>query len=130
MSKSTFEEKCRIIMEDIFQVEFDSVHLSEMKNPETKHTLELDLYNEKLKIALESQGQQHYSFPNYFHKTKKDFIAQVRRDDYKRKRCAELGIELFVIPYTAEKDNLEKYIRDLIKKRALKSKNKYIRSIK
>ena len=51
------------------------------------HTMELDVYIEPLKLAVEYQGQQHYS-PSYW--TGKDFAQQLMRDEEKRKACKQV----------------------------------------
>src|SRR5665648_148 len=99
MVKYKSEEKCRNILETLFNSEFPSVRPDFLKNPETKRKLELDCYNEELKLALEYSGKQHYIFPNHFHKTKEDFLKQIRRDDYKKRVCIYKGVKLIVVPY-------------------------------
>lgn len=83
-----------------------------LKNPETGQNLELDGYNPELKIACEYNGQQHYVYPNSYHKTKEEFISQVRRDQWKLRRCEEEGVYLIRIPYTVPYRDIEKYIED------------------
>ena len=45
--------------------------------------LSLDFYNHTKKIAIEVQGAQHFKFVKHFHKTKANFLRQIRRDDKK-----------------------------------------------
>ena len=71
-----------------------------------------DGYNEEYKIAFEYHGYQHYTFPNMFHKTKQDFIAQQNRDKEKEQYCIDNNINLIVIPHTAAR-KLETYITNL-----------------
>lgn len=114
------EEKCRKIIEKIYRKPFPSVRPNFLKSPLTRKNLELDCYNAELKIAIEYNGQQHYTYTPHFHKSKKDFYSQVHRDDWKRKKCQELGIRLIEIPYWIVPDRLEDYIRkELIKKNCL-----------
>jgi hypothetical protein len=65
---------------------------------------EFDGYNEEHKIAFEYHGIQHYEYPNYWHKTEKDFKAAQQRDKNKEQYCKENSITLLVIPYTEEKE--------------------------
>lgn len=65
-------------------------------------SLELDCYIPSLRIGFEYDGEQHYNFPNAFHKTKKDFIQQQKRDKRKNKLCKELKIKLIRIRYDEE----------------------------
>jgi len=60
--------------------------------------LELDGYSEKLKLAFEYQGLQHYSKIAFFHsKDEKAFEFQLEKDAFKKTRCKEVGVRLFVI---------------------------------
>lgn len=114
------ENMCRKIIEKIYNKKFPSIRPKFLKSPMTKKCLELDCYNAELKIALEYNGQQHYTFTPHFHKSKRDFYSQVHRDDWKRKRCRELGIRLIEIPYWVVPADLEGYIiRELQKKGCL-----------
>ena len=105
------EEKCRQIFESIYKAKFPTKRPSFLKNPKTGKNLELDGFNEQLKIAFEYNGEQHYNFPNTFHKTEEEFKRQVKRDDFKRQKCLEQGIDLVEIPYTVEDDQLFDFIK-------------------
>lgn len=114
------EEMCRTIIQKIYNKPFPSVRPSFLKSPMTKKNLELDCYNKEMRIALEYNGQQHYTYTPYFHKSKKNFYSQVHRDDWKRSRCRELGIRLIEVPYWVSAVDLEDYItRELRKKGCL-----------
>jgi hypothetical protein len=109
-STSTKEEYCRKIFEKIYGVAFPSVRPDFLHNPETSKNLELDGYNEKLRIAFEYNGKQHYEYPNEFHRTEQEFIQQVRRDIFKKEVCKKMGIRLISIPYYIDTNNLYDYI--------------------
>jgi len=104
------EEECRRILEGLFDKTFVSIRPEFLKSPMTKKNLELDCYNEELKLALEYNGKQHYSYCPYFHKNKKAFYAQVHRDNWKRQRCMEYGITLIEVPYYIPKEELPQFI--------------------
>jgi len=111
------EEMCRSILEKIFGCEFKSVRPSFLKNPVTKKNLELDCYNPNLKLALEYDGAQHSKYTPVFHgRDKWNFIYQVRKDDFKSKKCKENGITLIRIPHYIPHHKLESYIREKLKK--------------
>ena len=59
--------------------------------------LELDFFIDKLSIAIEVQGKQHFEFTPVFHKTCYDFEEQLRRDTEKQRTCERLGITLLYI---------------------------------
>ena len=62
-------------------------------NPETRHSLELDFYFPKLKLAFEVQGLQHYKSIEYFGGLKTLEGIQ-RRDRIKKKLCKDHGVTL------------------------------------
>jgi len=87
-------------LESIYGMPFPTVRPNFLKNPDTKRNLELDCYNEDLKLAAEYNGEQHYKFPNRFHKTQREFMSQVRRDRLKIEMCELQGIHLISIPWS------------------------------
>lgn len=109
--KGKYEKKCRDIFESLFDTDFPKIRPDFIVNTKTGKRLELDGYNEKLKLAFEYQGQQHYNFSPYFHKTQEDFTNQVYRDKIKKEACDKKGITLIEIPYNIEYNDLEDYIK-------------------
>jgi hypothetical protein len=110
--KKIREGECRRILEKIYKKPFPSCWPEFLRNPESNNKLELDCYNEELAIALEHNGEQHYNYPNGFHKTQEEFIKQVRRDKFKREMCEREGIYLIQVPYHIPFKQLEKFIRE------------------
>lgn len=104
------EEICRNVIEEIYQKKFPCVRPNFLKNPETKRNLELDCYNEELKLAVEYNGIQHYKWPNFTGQSKEEFINQIRRDKFKVETCDENGIYLITVPYTVPHDKIRDYI--------------------
>jgi hypothetical protein len=112
------EQRCRKILEDIFKKPFPSVRPKWLKNPATKRNLELDMYchdlgilnkwGKKVRLGVEFDGAQHSKMTG-FHKNKTELLYQIRKDQYKDKRCKELGITLIRVPYWAHED-LKGYI--------------------
>jgi hypothetical protein len=106
---------CRVL-EEIYNEPFNKVRPDFLKNPSTKRNLELDCYNEDLRIALEYQGPQHYQWPNFTRQSYEDFEKQRVRDKFKERRCKEEGIKLIKVPYTVKgKDRIREYILSEIK---------------
>lgn len=63
-------------------------------NPNTGHSLEIDIYLPDIKVGFEFNGRQHRTDE-----------GQRERDKIKRKKCKELGITLFEVwAGTFEKD--------------------------
>lgn len=104
------ERTTRRIMERLFNKPFPRVRPDFLKNPETGRNLELDGYNEELKIAFEYNGMQHYHFPNGFNKTLEEFQQQLRRDRYKRETCDRLGIYLITVPGHIQHQEILSYV--------------------
>ena len=109
--KGKYENKCREVFENIFKTEFSKIRPSFLRNNKTGKNMELDGYNSDLKLAFEYQGQQHYNFSPYFHKTEEKFAEQVYRDKLKKELCEKNEIKLVEIPFNIEYDDLEDYIK-------------------
>lgn len=105
------EECCRKIFEELYPgYKFPMSYPRWLINPYTGHKLELDGYNEELGLAFEYNGEQHYVYPNKYHKTKEDFEHQKRRDLVKFELCNLYGVYLIVIPYTVPINGLKSFI--------------------
>ena len=114
-SQSRSEKLTREIFEKIMLTKFPTIRPDFLKNPKTECNLELDGYNENLKLAFEYNGEQHYKFKKHFHRTEEDFKIQREHDEFKYKKCVELGITLISIPYTFDcyyPEKLENFIKD------------------
>lgn len=59
--------------------------------------LELDFYIEELKIAFEVQGDQHFKFTPYFHKTIDDFERRKLYDQEKKDLCYGNSVRLIEV---------------------------------
>lgn len=64
-----------------FGVKFNPARPDWLKNPHTGRNMELDCYNEKLGIAVEYNGRQHYEYsPHFHHNDPMEFQEQRQRD--------------------------------------------------
>ena len=87
------EELARTLMEECYGEKFQKVR------PEWLDGLELDGYNEDLKIGFEYNGIQHYDYIPHFHRNGiEDLYKQQKNDHRKYDICKERGIHLIVIP--------------------------------
>lgn len=94
------EKLCLIILREIFpnsewqhNKRFDFLTFQDSR-------LELDGYCENLKLAFEHQGKQHNEYTPHIHKSEDGFNLQLKRDLFKKQKCAEVGINLLVIDQT------------------------------
>jgi hypothetical protein len=109
-----------MILENLFETSFISIRPDFLKYPKTGKNLELDGYSKDYNLAFEYQGVQHRKFCPLFHQTYQDFVDQLERDEYKKRRCEQLGIRVLYIPDTVAYDKLEDYIKQEILKMNLK----------
>jgi hypothetical protein len=117
------ERICRIIFETIFKAKFQRVR-PEWLIDSSGARLELDGYNESLKLAFEHQGEQHYNIRGYRNKdiAEDAFAIQIQRDQFKTNKCAELGITLIPIPEVGSRlkaDDALHYILDELAQRGI-----------
>lgn len=115
-SAGSKEERCRRILERIFGVPFHKKRPEWLINPETDARLELDCYNEDLKLALEYNGEQHYRYMSKFHESEEDFRKQKERDRQKREICQKRGINLITVPHHVPSDSLYTHIVEHLEK--------------
>ena len=93
------ERLCKRVIQRLFKRSFTKIRPDFLKDPTTKRNLEIDLYNDSLKLDIEYNGIQHYEYTKRFHKTYSDFRRQQERDVLKKRLCKENGILLIVVPY-------------------------------
>lgn len=111
-SESKGEIQCKIAAEKIFNKPFKKIRPDFLKSELTGKNLELDVYNDDLKLAVEYDGIQHYKYTPHFHRNGElDFQKQLQRDKFKEQKCKENGITLIRVPYLVKNDEIEGYIR-------------------
>lgn len=115
-NESLGEQICRNHLENRLKTTFVNKRPNFLKNDVTNRNLELDCYSEKLKLALEYNGKQHYEFIPKFHNTRADFFNQKYRDDIKKRLCMENGIDLIEVPYTVSHEDIPMYIDQALEK--------------
>ncbi len=110
---SKLEIACRQALVRMFGKPFDKIRPDWLRNVVTggKWNLEIDCYNDELKIGVEAQGRQHYEYVPYFHRNYDTFMNQKYRDEIKRMKCKEQGVTLVEVPYTVKPQDVEDYLR-------------------
>jgi hypothetical protein len=104
------EQICREVLESYFKKPFPTCRPKFLRNNVTGKCLELDCYNDELKIAVEYNGAQHYKFIPKFHQTEKEFMFQKYRDQTKHFLCKQNGIKLITIPYTVSPTDIRQIL--------------------
>lgn len=110
INTSKGEMICKQSLETIFGLPFKNTRPDFLKNPETNQNLELDCYNEDLKIAVEYNGYQHYIWPNKFHQNIQQFEKQLNHDKLKSELCKKYGIHLIEVPHNIPLQDIHSFI--------------------
>ena len=119
--QSKGEVECRRVLEKYFSKPFPSVRPNFLMNPVTsdegygQNNLEIDCYNDSLKLGVEYNGVQHYKYVPYFHRNKEAFRNQKYRDYMKHEICKKNGVTLIDVPYTVKISNIENYLVEKLK---------------
>jgi len=104
------ENQCRKVFEASLGVPFPKARPTWLRNSKGRQ-MELDGYSEKLGIAFEYQGFQHYQ-PG-FYQNDEQFAWQQQRDKEKRALCAAQGVWLIEVPWVTK--DLEEFVRSHIR---------------
>lgn len=97
------QEEFRGVIEKFFNKSFLSKWPKWLINTKGKR-LQLDGYNEELKIAFEYQGYQHYIL-GYFDKNDENRLKKRKEhDSIKKELCKKFGITLVIVPYYVPKN--------------------------
>ncbi len=75
--------------------------------------LELDFFIEKLDVAIEVQGDQHFVYSEFFHGTPDNFRIQKERDKKKREICKARNILLIEVISEEQIEHVIRLIGDL-----------------
>ncbi len=115
-SEGISERVCRKIFEEIFSEKFPKKKPKWLINSRG-NGMELDGYCEKLKIAFEYNGIQHYKQSYY---TKERSLERIKEDDnVKRILCKKYEVTLIEIPYTVDFEGMSTYITKECKLRGI-----------
>jgi very-short-patch-repair endonuclease len=89
------------IVEDLILKSFPMYKYKREKYIKHQNTqLFFDFILPELKLLIEVQGQQHYTYNKLYHKSKEDLQSQKYRDTLKTQWAAENGYKLLCIPYS------------------------------
>lgn len=110
VTESKGEIECKRVVTSLFNKPFYKIRPDFLQNDETGHNLEIDIFNDELKLGIEYNGRQHYDYLPYFHKDYNTFLKQKYRDELKTKRCLQHGVQLIVVPYTIKHKEIETFL--------------------
>jgi len=119
-SESLGERICRQFFEQLFKEPFTKAYPDWLINKQG-YKLELDGYCQKIGIAFEHQGRQHYQRTPLFTKDEKIFEKRLEHDSVKRKLCKNMGITLIEVPEIGKVLPVEK-VKSFIKEKCLQNK--------
>lgn len=103
------ERFCRKIFEEIFGMVFPTLRPRWLRS-DTGYLMELDGFCEKLMLAFEHNGIQHYLYVQFLHKNMDRFKRIQTRDALKRELCKQHGVILIEVPYTVKEEDMKNYI--------------------
>lgn len=115
-ASSLYERICRLYFESLFEEKFPTCYPIWLKNKQG-HQLELDGFCEKLNLAFEHQGKQHYS-PINFNGKSNEFEQLQLNDVEKKKNCEKQNVKLILIPELVSLTKLDQ-LRYYIKKQCV-----------
>ena len=110
--ESSGERECRRVLQKIFNKPFNNCRPDFLLNPVTggRYNLELDCYNELLKLAVEYNGVQHYKYNKMMHRSHDHFLNQKYRDDMKMRMCKDAGVNLVTVPYNVKNEDIRNFL--------------------
>lgn len=117
-----YETRTRRIFKQVFGLEFNKIRVKDVIHKQGIHgRLEYDGYatfyvaGREVKVAFEYNGEQHYHYPNYFHRSYNDWIKRLELDEYKVKLSQDEDLILITIPYHFyQKTGADIYIQKFI----------------
>lgn len=95
------EKYTKELVQLLTKKKFQKVKPKWLKNKKG-NLLEIDIYNDELKLGIEYNGIQHYKFTKIFHKSEEDFQNRLEDDKLKVKLCEENNVKLIVVPYNCD----------------------------
>lgn len=99
------EEVARTTFEQMTGETFPKIRPAWLKN-KRGYQMEFDGYSNKLGIAFEYHGIQHFEMNNMFMKNSELLAQRIEDDESKQELAAENGVKLFVLTY---KDNFNSF---------------------
>ena len=120
-----FEQMVKKIFESMFSVKLTSINNLNILKYKNHKRLQIDGYNESLKLGFECNSDYHYDENHYFHNPTKKIIKEEKMEsndieNYKKKRFQELQERDLFKKQQCEKNNI---ILVIITKKEIKNRN-------
>ena len=127
------EEHVRSCLEVLTRSSWPSTRKLHWLVGENGRHLELDCYSHRHACAVEVQGEHHYKYSPFYHKTRAQFEKYRRNDLLKAAMCQARGVLLLYVPprSVCSDADIPAFVVDLLQKnRALERKPLDIRLVK
>lgn len=113
--KNSGKEICRIHFEYLFAKPFPAVKPLWLKNSKG-NLMELDGYNDELKMAFEYSGKEHYQFMQQYHKSMDQLEERIENEKLKYELCRQQNITVIEVPHSIPFKKLKEYLLNQIPK--------------
>jgi hypothetical protein len=122
--RSKLEDRVIEIVEKITQRKFKTTHPDWLRDPISNAPLELDGYNDELKVAVEVQGPGHIKpIPGEDYDK---YLRRIARDAYKKEQCKKRGIILIVMDYRISPHAMWSYTQSRLFDAGVLDENRWI----
>jgi len=103
------EKICRALFEHMTGKSFGKHRPNWLRNSRGRK-MELDGYNDELRLAFEYQGEQHSRHVAFFHREEGEFEKRVEDDRRKKELCDHHGVTLLAIEGSIPLEELQIYL--------------------
>ncbi len=110
-TRSKGEQICYDVLLEMTGKSFQKVRPDWLVNPITREPMEIDLYNDELKLGVEYNGKQHDEYNEFMHQGSRDkFRNQQYRDYLKKDICKRRGVYLIVVSHKTKHKDIRKFL--------------------
>ncbi|VBB17661.1 HNH endonuclease [Yasminevirus sp. GU-2018] len=100
---NTLEGLTKKILEDLTDKPFEKVRPEWLKNTRGNQ-MEIDMYNDELKLGVEYNGRQHVEVINMLMPTEEKLQDRIENDKLKIRLCRVNGVTLISVPHTCDEE--------------------------
>jgi hypothetical protein len=111
-SAGKMERRIAIFLNKVFDNAFVKIRPEFLRYPKTGNKLEIDLFSEKLNLAIEINGIQHYQYQPFFHRSPQQFQHMLAKDAWKAKTLKKLKVNFISVPIDGlTRSKIKEFIR-------------------